>query len=44
MNEFGRSLAELKNDTLGFQRGISLEIVLLDIENGKPAETPLEIH
>ena len=44
MHEFGRSLAELKNETLGFQRGISLEIVLLDIKNGKPLETPLEVH
>ncbi len=44
MNELGRSLAELKNETLGFQRRISLEISLLDIENGMPSETPLEMH
>ena len=40
MNEFGRSLIELKNETLAFQRGIVLEIVLLEIENGKLVEMP----
>ena len=44
MYEFGRSLAKLENETLGFQRGISLEIFLLDIENGKPSETLLEMY
>lgn len=44
MHEFGRSLAELKNDTPVFQRGISLEIALLDFESGRPVETPLEVH
>jgi len=43
MNEFGRSLAELKDETFEFQSGISLEISLLDIQNGKPSETPLEM-
>lgn len=44
MHEFGHSLAELKKETLGFQRGIALEISLLDIKNGKPSETRLEMH
>ena len=44
MHEFGDSLAELKKETLGFQRGIALEISLLDIKNGKPSETRLEMH
>lgn len=39
MHEFGLSLTELKNETLAFQRGISVETSLLDIENGKPSET-----
>ena len=40
----GRSLAELKNETLAFQRGIALDISLLDIENGKASETPLDMQ
>jgi Predicted nucleotide-binding protein containing TIR-like domain len=42
MNEFGRSLAELKDETFDFQRGISLEISLLEIQDGKASETPLQ--
>ena len=42
MNEFGRCVIELQKDDVDFQTGVSLEISLLDIENGKPVETPLE--
>lgn len=40
--EFGRSIIELKNETIEFQRGIATDVALVEIKDGKILETPLD--
>jgi len=40
--EFGRSILELKSETIAFQRGISTEVTLVEIKDGAALETPLD--
>ena len=42
VSEFGRSIIELKNETIHFQQGIKTDVAWVEIKDGRILETPLE--
>jgi hypothetical protein len=41
VSEFGRSIIELKNETIDFQLGITTDVAWVEIKDGRILETPL---